>query len=72
MTLSTSESAAIYSWPMARKKTTKKKMTITVSTTFTERNCDYCGEKYWAQRSTSRYCSGTCRVSARRARLKEK
>lgn len=35
------------------------------------RSCDYCGKVYTAQRSTSKFCSATCRSKARHFRQGE-
>lgn len=38
-----------------------------LSVTSRARRCDYCDQAYEPERSTSRYCSGDCRMRAHRA-----
>ncbi len=61
---------------MARRKRAKKKIAhkreVTIRrevTSYTyELSCEWCGERFEAQRSTARFCSPRCRMAAHRAK----
>jgi hypothetical protein len=52
---------------MARTGSGKKSVAKKIMQTVEQRSCEWCGELFWAERSSARFCSARCRMASHRA-----